>query len=95
MTLSAAAVTRLLGAEQPQADWFAPEFLAQVPFETIKAQLAGIRQAFGGVRAAGRGAGATAGRVRARHIANHPYRRAGLPNQLRGGTGAKLIGADP
>lgn len=41
------ALTRLLGAEQPQADWFAPEFLAQVPFETIAAQLAGIQRAYG------------------------------------------------
>ncbi|WP_019008854.1 serine hydrolase [Deinococcus aquatilis] len=41
------ALTRLLQAEQPQADWFAPEFLAQVPFETIAAQLAGIRKAYG------------------------------------------------
>lgn len=41
------ALTRLLSAEQPQAEWFAPEFLAQVPFETIAAQLAGIRQAYG------------------------------------------------
>ncbi|WP_343216567.1 serine hydrolase [Deinococcus aestuarii] len=41
------ALTRLLGAGQPQAEWFAPEFLAQVPFETIAAQLASIRQAYG------------------------------------------------
>jgi beta-lactamase class A len=47
VTTSAAAVTRLLSAAQPQAEWFAPEFLAQVPFDTIAAQLAGIRQAFG------------------------------------------------
>ncbi|WP_051087003.1 serine hydrolase [Deinococcus apachensis] len=43
----AEALTRLLGAEQPQAEWFAPEFLAQVPFATIAAQLAGIRQSYG------------------------------------------------
>lgn len=47
VTTSAAAVTRLLQAETPQGEWFAPEFLAQVPFETIAAQLAGIRQTFG------------------------------------------------
>ncbi|UQN09551.1 serine hydrolase [Deinococcus sp. QL22] len=47
VTTSAAAITRLLGAEQPQAEWFAPEFLAQVTFETINAQLAGIRQSIG------------------------------------------------
>lgn len=44
---SAGALTRLLGAEQPQAEWFAPGFLAQVPFATIAAQLASIRQAYG------------------------------------------------
>jgi len=43
----AGALTRLLGAEQPQAGWFAPEFLAQVPLATITAQLASIRQAYG------------------------------------------------
>jgi beta-lactamase class A len=47
LVTSAGAVTRLLEAEQPQADWFAPEFLAQVPFETIATQLAGIRQTYG------------------------------------------------
>ncbi|WP_034388909.1 serine hydrolase [Deinococcus sp. YIM 77859] len=41
------ALTRLLRAERPRAEWFAPEFLAQVPFETIAGQLAAIRQAYG------------------------------------------------
>ncbi|EYB68035.1 hypothetical protein DEIPH_ctg029orf0042 [Deinococcus phoenicis] len=43
----AQALTRLLGAEQPRAEWFAPEFLAQVPLQTIAAQLASIRQQYG------------------------------------------------
>ena len=42
-----AALTRLLSAAAPRAEWFAPEFLAQAPLDLVAAQLAGIRQAYG------------------------------------------------
>ncbi|MBB6099522.1 beta-lactamase class A [Deinobacterium chartae] len=41
------ALTRLLSAEQPQATWFAPEFLERVPFETVARQMESIRQTYG------------------------------------------------
>ena len=41
------ALTRLLTAGQIQAEWFAPSFLAQVPFQTIATQLASIRELYG------------------------------------------------
>ena len=40
----AAAVTRLLSSPAPLAEWFAPEFLAQVPLEPFAAQVASITQ---------------------------------------------------
>lgn len=42
-----AALTRLLSAAAPRAEWFAPEFLAQAPLDLVAAQLTGIRQAYG------------------------------------------------
>ena len=46
-TAQASALTRLLSAPEAQEAWFTPEFLAQVPLETIRAQLASIRAQFG------------------------------------------------
>lgn len=43
----AEALTRLLSAPEIRAEWFSPDFLAQVPFETIAAQLRGIPAQFG------------------------------------------------
>ncbi|MFK7601773.1 serine hydrolase [Deinococcus sp. SM5_A1] len=41
------AITRLLSAPEIKAEWFAPDFLAQVPFETIAAQFKGITGMYG------------------------------------------------
>ena len=43
----AQALTRLLSASEIQAEWFAPEFLAQVPLATIAGQLKSIGAAYG------------------------------------------------
>ncbi|PNY81026.1 serine hydrolase [Deinococcus koreensis] len=40
-------ITRLLSAAEIRPEWFAPSFLAQVPFETIAGQLSGIRTSYG------------------------------------------------
>lgn len=41
------ALTRLFSASEVRQEWFAPSFLAQIPFATIQAQLGGIAQAYG------------------------------------------------
>ncbi|GGO22396.1 serine hydrolase [Deinococcus humi] len=41
------ALTRLLSAPELRAEWFSPDFLAQVPFETIAAQLRSLPTQFG------------------------------------------------
>lgn len=43
----AEALTRLLSAPEIKAEWFSPDFLAQVPFETIAAQFRGITGMYG------------------------------------------------
>lgn len=43
----AEALTRLLSAPEIKAEWFSPDFLAQVPFETIAAQFKGITGMYG------------------------------------------------
>ncbi len=43
----AEALTRLLSAPEIKAEWFSPDFLAQVPFETLAAQLKSIPVQFG------------------------------------------------
>jgi beta-lactamase class A len=42
-----AALTRLFSAPSLQAEWFAPDFLAQVPLAAIEAQFAQLRAAYG------------------------------------------------
>ncbi|OLV17924.1 Beta-lactamase [Deinococcus marmoris] len=41
------AITRLLSAPEIKAEWFAPDFLVQVSFETIAAQFKGITGTYG------------------------------------------------
>lgn len=41
------ALTRLFSAEQLQADWFAPDFLKQVPLATIQQQMSAISGQYG------------------------------------------------
>lgn len=47
VSTQAQAITRLLSAPEIRPEWFAPGFLAQVPFETIAGQLSSIRTAYG------------------------------------------------
>ncbi len=43
----AEALTRLLSATEIKADWFSPDFLAQVPFETLAPQLGSLPKQLG------------------------------------------------
>ncbi|OLV17297.1 hypothetical protein [Deinococcus marmoris] len=43
----AKAITRLLSAPEIKAEWFSPDFLAQVSFETVAAQLQSVSTTYG------------------------------------------------